>query len=209
MMISSTIGLIAMTGVISMFATSVKSNGDNLKRVRLNQELRAIMDVMVRDTRRAGYWRDADGVMPNPFSTLNVSNDGSCITYSYDFTETYDFAAPSPLDDADNFGFRLLDDGVKYRKNSTTCGSTTDWELISDPNAITITGLNFTLNTTCSNLTSEINTDCMANNPAPGDILSYMYILDITLAGELSSDNTVTYSLTDSVSIRNAVPTEN
>ena len=207
-MISSAIGVIAMAGAISVFSTSVKSNGDNLKRIRLNQELRAIMDVMVRDIRRAGYWSIADGTTPNPFSTLNVSGDEKCITYRYDFA-TVPPAVPDPLDNANNFGFKFHNNGVKYRTNSATCGTNNNWVFISDPNAVKVTSLNFNLTTTCANLSAKIDTDCIASSPAADDVLSYMYMLEITLNGELTSDSNVTYSLTDSVSIRNAVPLVN
>lgn len=206
MMVSSAIGLIAMSGVVSMFAASVKSSSDGLKRVRLNQELRAIMDVMVRDIRRAGYWRNADGITANPFSTLFVSNDKQCVTYRYDAVDIVPPALPDPTDNANNFGFKFQNNGIKYRTKSVTCDKNKDWTFISDVNAIKITDLNLQLNTTCTNLSALVNTDCETNAPGAGDTVSYMYMLDISLTGELTSDNTVSYTLTDTVSIRNSKP---
>ena len=206
MMVSSAIGLIAMSGVISMFATSVKSNGDGLKRIRLNQELRAIMDVMVRDIRRAGYWRNADGIAPNPFSTLFVSNDEQCVTYRYDAIDVVPPALPDPADNANNFGFKFANNGIQYRTNSTTCDSNANWNFISDVSAITITDLTLQLNTTCTNLSALVNTDCQANAAVAGETVSLMYLLDISITGELTSDSSVSYTLTDTVSIRNSEP---
>ena len=206
MMISSAIGLIAMSGVISVFATSVKSNGDGLKQIRLNQELRAIMDVMIRDVRRSGYWRNADGIAVNPFSTLFVSNDNRCVTYRYDAKIIPAGDAPDPLDNANNFGYKFKNNGIQYRTNSAACADNAGWAFISDTNTVNVTDLTINLNTICTNLSALNNTDCIANAPAAGDTVSYMYMLDISLSGELKNDNNVNYTLVDTVSIRNSEP---
>lgn len=110
LMIGSAIGLIVIGGVVAMYATTVKSGGDSLKAARLDQELRAVMEIMNRDIRRAGYLgvdpEDTDiatagdpeaayiaALTGNPF--MQAGNDitvsaatgetaNSCITYSYD-----------------------------------------------------------------------------------------------------------------------------
>lgn len=65
LMIGLTLGLIIISGVLGIFSNTVKNQSDNLKISRLNQELRAIMDVMTRDIRRAGYWTlAADAARP-------------------------------------------------------------------------------------------------------------------------------------------------
>jgi len=197
MMISSLIGSLAMAGAISVFTVTVKNNGDGLKRVRLGQELRTIMDVMTRDIRRAGYWENADGITANPFATLSVNNN--CVTYSYDFNGN---ALPQ---NEDRFGFKFDNSAVKYRQNGAACNSNNDWILISDPNTISITNLNFNLSTICENLSNSLD-DQSCSNAVSNDVLSYMYQVDITLNGELISDNTVTYSLSESVAIRNSNP---
>jgi prepilin peptidase dependent protein B len=100
LMISIVIGLIVLAAVISMFVTMIKSDNDNLKSIRLNQELRAAMSLITRNIRRAGANQNAavnSSTTPptNPFSslaggtrlTITVNQQGipnSCITYSYD-----------------------------------------------------------------------------------------------------------------------------
>jgi len=204
MMISSAIGLIVMAGVISIFATSVAASGDNMKRVRLNQEIRTIMDVMVRDIRRAGYWRDANSLATaNPFATLFVSADSQCLSYSYDVNQ----ATPAlPLGNEDNFGFRLINGAVRYRTSSTNCDTNAGWNLISDPNVVNITTLTFNLQTVCTNLSNP--TGAINCTSAGGtDTLASMQRINITLTGQLKNDANVRFTLTNSVYIRNALPT--
>jgi len=109
MMISITIGVAAMSSILLVFSVSINNNNEGLKRLKLGQELRTILDVMVRDIRRSGYWQSATGIVANPYSTLSVSPDASCITYSYDLNGN---AAPQ---NSEKFGFRLSGGGVKYR----------------------------------------------------------------------------------------------
>ena len=56
LMIGLATGLFLLAGVIGIFSMSLKSNSDNLKMTRLNQELRSAMDLMQRELRRTAYW---------------------------------------------------------------------------------------------------------------------------------------------------------
>ena len=75
LMISIVIGLIILAAVVGMFVTLIKSDNDNLKSIRLNQELRAAMSLITRDIRRAGANQNAainSSTIPptNPFSVV-------------------------------------------------------------------------------------------------------------------------------------------
>lgn len=110
LLIGLLIGLIVIAGGLSVFTTSVRGQADNIKLTRLNQDLRAMMDIMVRDIRRAGFVTSdlatpdpADLVPPidpinlpylrnNPFfntvavgatTDIAVYDGGSCIVYAY------------------------------------------------------------------------------------------------------------------------------
>ena len=106
MMIASLIGLMLLAGITFIFSHTVKANTDILKTTHLHQELRAIMDIMVQDIRRSGYWADAVCTVnasvlspdtaagycggaagqANPFDMMAISPDNTCIMYSYDAT---------------------------------------------------------------------------------------------------------------------------
>ncbi len=60
LMIGVAIGLAIISGAISVFGSTVNSQSSALKSMRLEQELRSVMDLMSRDLRRAGYWSMAD-----------------------------------------------------------------------------------------------------------------------------------------------------
>lgn len=202
LMVSSVIGLIALSSVIMVFAVSVKHSSDGLKRIKLGQELRTIMDVMVRDIRRSGYWQGATGLVANPYTTLAVSADAKCITYSYDLNAN---ATPQ---NADMFGFRFDQSGVKYRGAGATCNTTNGWTFISDTALITITNLTFGAVIICENL-SDDDDDDTCSTAAADDVLSRRLNIDIVLSAVLKNDTAMTYSLNDSVTIRNAVPSLN
>lgn len=68
LMIALALGLVVLTGVTSVFVSTMVGNFDNLKMTRLNQELRTVMLMVTRDLRRAGYWRYA-------FETIKASRN--------------------------------------------------------------------------------------------------------------------------------------
>lgn len=163
LMISIAVGLVVLGGVISIFASTVKSNADALEMTQLNQELRATMDVMSRDIRRSGYWFNAPSAVgppataasnDNPFEALVISKYGteadfSCITYQYDADNdgnidlgTSGAGVTSQPDE--RFGFRLREGAVEARQSGATC-TAGGWENITDENNIVITLLQFIL----------------------------------------------------------------
>lgn len=210
MMVSMAVSLIAMSGIIALFAGSVGQNTESLRHVRLNQELRAIMDVMVRDIRRAGYWANADGVTANPFQPANaavdVNIDNDCIVYSYDNDDD------GVLDPEEAYGFRLNGGAVEIRQNGNDCDPSNAWPDVSDANVVSIDALTFNILgandlTFCTNLTSgatSLNSDTCVG-AASGDVLSKMYVVDVTLTGSLLSDSDVNLTLDEKVVVRNTV----
>ena len=158
LMISIAIGLVVVSGVIGMFVSTAVSSTENLKMTRLNQELRAAMDVMVQDIRRAGYRGDSiTAAGANPFITgvndLTVTGT-DCITFTYDSTALDNPTAVAGwgLVDAasDVFGYRReVVGGVGVVRSGTgaavTLGSCTtgDWQDLTDGDSVDITTLRF------------------------------------------------------------------
>lgn len=56
LMIGITVGMLVMAAAASVYVTTVRNSAENLREVKLSQELRTITDIMVSDVRRAGYW---------------------------------------------------------------------------------------------------------------------------------------------------------
>ena len=190
LMISIVIGLIILAAVIGMFVTMIKSDNDNLKSIRLNQELRAAMSLITRDIRRAGANQNAavdSSTTPptNPFSvaggtrlTITANQQGllnSCITYSYD------------ANDGSNelYGYRhdSADGTIEARANGAQCNAG-GWLTVTDDHLDNITALTFTDTTVTQN---GVN----------------IRQITVTLSGQLRSDPTVTRTLTETVKVRN------
>jgi len=96
LMIAIVISLIVLAGVSSVFISTILSSRQVVAGARLNQEMGLILDRMVSDIRRAGYWGDEIldrdiGERANPFMNAltkpRIYNyDGlanNCITYAY------------------------------------------------------------------------------------------------------------------------------
>ena len=73
LMVGSAVGLFVIAGVLSVYVAVAQSSAETLGASRLNQEMSALMSVMVSDIRRAGYWRcssELDEPQRNPFSQI-------------------------------------------------------------------------------------------------------------------------------------------
>lgn len=90
LMVSIVIGLIVMTGIISLVVATLRANTENLEMTRLNQEMRSVMQLVTRDLRRGGYTQQAI----RDFGSGNQSNN--------DFTGIRVFDGSTELDYADS-----------------------------------------------------------------------------------------------------------
>ncbi len=153
LMVGMAVGLVVMGGVISIYISTLKTSSETLQSSRLNQEMSAIMNIMINDIRRAGYWGSADLTSPegNPFNQVDTgtptnttavrvhSTDDNGTTYTDKSDEavmadrvgscivyTYDAGGTvGTLDDAEKFGFRWdgEDDDALMMRRSSNAGS--------------------------------------------------------------------------------------
>lgn len=181
LLIGMLIGLIIVAAGISVFVTSVKGQADNIKLSRLNQDMRAMMDIMARDIRRAGFVTsdpatNLASLQDNPFfgptAELTVYNGGSCIVYAYNRNDGANMDTngdgvtdePAPVvNENERLGFRLNNGGnLEMRTSGTTNASCDDddgvWESITE-SEVEITGLTFNLISTTLNVSSMTNDD--------------------------------------------------
>lgn len=188
LLIGMLIGLIIVAAGISVFVTSVRGQSDNIKLSRLNQDMRAMMDIIERDIRRAGFVTsdpatNLASLQDNPFfgatTELAVYNPGStsttgsittttgsCIVYAYNRDEDPNTDGvldemPPTVDDNERLGFRLNNGGdLEMRTSGTTNASCDDgaWESITE-SEVEITGLTFNLISTTLNVSSMANDD--------------------------------------------------
>ncbi|MDO9371046.1 MAG: prepilin-type N-terminal cleavage/methylation domain-containing protein [Gammaproteobacteria bacterium] len=208
LMIAITVGLVIVTGVLTLFLSAVRSNSDNLRTTRLNQDLRSAMAVMVRDIRRAGAWaRAADSVVTpaaNPFTSTATTTDltindltanvtGNCITYTYDNPPFPARPDPSNVDSGEYYGFKLNSSAVQMRTGGASAGShgctAGSWESLTDPATTTITALTFARRETTV--------------PLGGGGNRIIRDVTITMTGTSASDATVSRTLIENVRIPN------
>jgi prepilin-type N-terminal cleavage/methylation domain-containing protein len=164
LMVALVLGLVVVGGVMAVFMSTYQSNAQNIKAVRLNEEMRAVMSMMSRDIRRAGTrsfsW---NATTPNWFVTnFFAANPGpnwvvsrysssypqySCVLFAYDRD------GDNALTDTDRFGYRLKDGRVEYRDGSGTNCQGGSWAGLSDEKTIRVLSLSFTATITAPNYT--------------------------------------------------------
>jgi type IV pilus assembly protein PilW len=131
-MVGVVVGLFVVGGAAKLFVDYLSSNRKAMLETRVNQDLRAAADLVVRDLRRAGYWRNATtgigGATPaasNPYAQVDYDGGANSLTYRYqkdnidaldNTTEEFGVKADGAL--------RLLVGG--------------NWQAITDPSVLTI-----------------------------------------------------------------------
>jgi prepilin peptidase dependent protein B len=156
LMLGLLLGLIVLGGVLGVFVTTYQSSSQDIKRVRLNEEMRAVMEMMSRDLRRAGSWqRDATSwsvTMANPFANnvnwkvskyAAASPADSCVLFAYGI---------GTIQNAERFGYRLRPPGGGISAPRVETYNHTDgdwncagarWQPVSDGSVVAITDLDF------------------------------------------------------------------
>lgn len=229
-MIALFLGLIVVGTTVNIYITTVGSSSGIIKSARLNHDLESVMTLMINDIRRSGYWGGATveaDTRNNPFTTGNANiqiPSNNCILYTYDANGS-GINTPTVLtDDVDAneyYGFKFQNGTITLRKTGTTTADCTDgtWEEFVDGNQLTITALQFSFapmvtpylpaKSRCLNVSTDpptsTDTDPTActTGAASGNNLAEKRLVNIYLAGQLTSDATVTKTLTGTIEVRN------
>jgi type IV pilus assembly protein PilW len=211
LMIAGVIALIALSAVLTVYGASARHSTELLQQAHLHQQLHALMHLISRDLKRAGYWYSDPAIhaaSDNPFQ--NATNQirvqaysghhsDSCVVYAYDLDQDglvgvgvcddTECADETDDDNVEQFGFRLRDARVqsRYGGSSLQCGNGY-WQTLNDP-TMEITRLQFTLHSRCLNLL-ETDRDCAPESPQ-----LIQRALEIQLGGRLrhkpDSDTTI------------------
>lgn len=179
LMVGMLVSLVVLAAVGGMYLTTVRGQTYALRTAKLNQELRATMNVITADLRRAGYWggavsggtssvlsADPGGGRSYPYSRrgasgsqtdLTVLDGGGCILYAYDANN--DGIDPVPAGEV--FGFRLNGNAVEMLNGGVTvtssCSADT-WLAVTSADIVTISGLSFsTTGSQCLNVTKGLS----------------------------------------------------
>lgn len=206
LLVGIVVGLVILSAAGSVMISYVKSHDENQKIVNLNQNMRSVMDLMVRDIRRAGYVQSdivsMDELKNNPFfensCDLRICGDGgqsgSCIDFSYEKN------GDAVVDSEESFGFRLSNGVVQMKKSGGSDCSWVSSEGISDPD-IVIGSLVFDIQEKKINVTDQTKTTCAVTE----DCLLIRSVI-ITMTGGIKGDASVPpiiQTLKSTVKIRN------
>lgn len=225
LMIALVLGLIVLGATINIYIATVGSSSSIIKSARLNHDLESVMALMLNDIKRSGYWGGANVAADsrvNLFTaaTTNIQIPAStCILYSYDAD------GDGVVDSDEYYGFRFTNNSIQMRKTGTTTADADcvdgTWEEFIDNNQLTITALQFSFvpidiastalnpdlpaTSRCLNVTTNTVTNAAACAGAvAGDNLAEKRLVNIQLAGRVTSDTSVIKNLNGTVEVRNS-----
>lgn len=197
------VGVFILAGVLALFLALSKSSNDSIESIRLEHELRSTMSLMANDIRRSGYFALASssfagGTNNNPYMQADTDLQlpvAGCILLSYDQDSDGVLPDLNTAGGDERFGFRLNNQTIQTRSTADTSFSCTagQWENITNPNYIQITGLTFTLNPSTV-FVNSIDT-------STGSVI--LRNISINLTGRLVKDNNISKTLSAIIRVRN------
>lgn len=210
LLVGIVLALVALLAVLGIYLGTLRANTDTIQAMRLNQDLRGAMMVITSDLRRAGYWNQAINAA-NPFrlqDTLGFrSPDVSCVRYEYDRDQD------GGIDPEERFGFwlqggrvRMLADPdptqlfVRFNECSTEVGA---WVDLAGDDSLEITGLAFTEDFQCRNVTESGDMEPCADvfaDAAAGHFIVQIRQVDIELEGSVGPHR---MTINETVRLRN------
>ena len=208
LMVGVTIGLFIVAAATLLVGNQLTDNRRLLLETQLQQDMRATMDIMTRQIRRAGVWSDgysltvlatSDGrpgnLAPDPDSAnrfdISVGAGNSQILFNY-WLNAQDKAA---------WGFKLEDGRVK------TSLARAGWQDLTDRSTVKVTALQFTPisnaseGVSCPKLCPDGTINCWPRS----DVRAYV----ITLEAESASDPLVKRRMQSLARVRNNLPVFN
>ena len=206
LMIGITVGLVVAAGASVMLVRQLVEHRRLLLETQMQQDLRAVADLVLRELRRAGYWATAQkgvwaGGASAPLNNVYAATlpakaqDSNSVEYSYSRAD-----AVNPEDNLldpgrEQFGF-MLDSGIlKLRLGNS-------WQPLTDKSTLTITRFNVRLNVQELALGDYCNSPCAAGNLfCPPQLQLRRF--DITLTGRATNDPALLRRLTLSSKLRN------
>lgn len=221
LMIAMALGLVVITGAVTLFMATTDSNRGVLNAIKLHQELRAAMSVVVRDLRRAGSWNytaayaldNTISMSDNPFiqaGSTSVGTDAggstcdpttadciyTCVEYSYDYPET----ATGVADGVRNANSSLVQDSDNSERFGI--GFKNDTIVMKVANNTCAGGMTSWQSITDDTVVKITNFQVLDWYPADYGG-TQIRLLEVRLSGELVNDSTVSRDLVEYIRIRN------
>lgn len=207
MMVGIAVGLIVVAAATLMVAGQLADNRRLLLETQVQQDLRASADLITRELRRAGFWKDADrstgaagetaARLANPYAT--AASAALPFTETVAQEVTFSYAAKDPPDDnvvgdAERRGFRLRDGIIETQLGAG------NWQPLTDPGVMKVT--RFEITTRVQPVVLECAVACPATTP---DCQPRLLVTDHTvlIEGEATFDPEVRRTARSTVRVRN------
>lgn len=217
LLVGIVVGLVVLSAAGGAMISYMRSYSDSQKVLNLNQNMRAVMDIMARDIRRAGYMTsqidDLSALKENPFfkemCDLRICDvagySGSCISFSYDMNGDSAVTGSDNKKDGEKnevFGFRLNNKVLEIKKSGkSSCENAgSQYEGLSDKD-ISIDKLIFKING-MGGLNVDDPTKSCTVNPETKNCL-YVRFVSIELTASTNSEPKFQQTLVQTVKIRN------
>ncbi len=204
LMVGVAVGLIVVAAATLLVAGQLADNRRLLLETQVQQDLRAATDLVTRELRRAGYWKDvarstASGSLfaprlSNPYAAVTPGDDAA-VASELDFAYADSARAENNAIDADErLGFKLQDGTLMSLLGAD------NWQPLTDPGVLRITA--FEVRARVQPVTLECHLACSAGGtPCPPVQQIRSYTVDIS--GEAVHDPKVKRSIRSAVRVRN------
>lgn len=214
MLVTIALGLFLIAVTAGMLVSQLAEHRRMLLDTRLTQELRAVLDLVARDVKRAGYWGSATDATwsggpataaSNPYQGLapapGASDSRLGYAYSRDATEDQVVAG------AERFGLRLNSGNrsADWRTSGAAISpSDADtWQALNDPGVVRVTRISVTSREQTVSLADRCAiAACPASAPDCPPRLALRQV-EIEVEGVATTDPALTRRLRAQVSLRN------
>lgn len=175
LLVGLAVSLAILTGVGAAFIAYSNNVVDNLKSEKMNHDIQVVMDIMVNEVRRAGYWNSEAAGAPstNPFSVVYIN--GNCLLYSYDADNAAGTNVSDGIQqDGERYGYKLQSAAIWMKKNGDAASATDcsqgSWERVTDPSVLSVSQLDFSLVAKCVNADTAVvvNSACTGSSGTAG-----------------------------------------
>ena len=213
LMIGITIGLFILAGASLVMTSQISDNRRLLLDTQVQQDLRAVSSLIVRDVRRANYYglshrkiwpSDLTQITANPYSGLIPAASGGSSSLQYERS----------LDDRNgialNIDNNVVSDGERVTIALNTSNHTVEMTLgssspqaLTDPNVLRVTDLTFTV--VNRELAVPCGIDCPTRGPLGCPLMQRLRQVSFVIMAEAMNDSRVRRSMRETVRLQNDI----
>lgn len=210
LLVGIAVGMFVLAGATMVVSSQISDNKRLLLETQVQQDMRAAMDIIVRDIRRSGYTKWADSLVqpvnaapkaavvyrPAGYNNFSASL-GSSIAYSY--SSKPDDAMKNAIVADDMHGFRLTSGKIEVLLGAG------GYQALTDPNVVTITSFDITQQVSAPMPLPTCETTPCATPACPppnGQYIATRHLV-LTMNGQAVHDASIQRQVRATVRVRN------